>query len=196
MLFGYVRVSTQLQNIDRQMDALILFGVSKENISIEKMSGAGSDRPELTKLIKFLRAEDILVVESLSRLGRSTKDLLQLIDLLEKKDVMVVSIKEQIDTRTPTGRLLTTVLAALSQFERDIIVQRTNEGIAASRARGRRGGRPPISETRIRQALTLYDSKQLTVKEICEMSKISQTSLYNAIGKRMSGAVRTKEENV
>ncbi len=184
MLFGYARVSTQSQNLDRQIDALCDYGVSDKQIFVEKISGTIKDRPELTKLQQFLREGDILVVESLSRLGRSTKDLLSIIDYFEKKGVKIVSISEQIDTRTPTGMLLTTVLLALCQFERDIIVQRTREGLLSARARGRSGGRPRLSSVQIKQALALYDSKTMSIKEICRASGISQTSLYNIIKSR------------
>lgn len=181
MLFGYARVSTQSQNLDRQLDALHDYGVSSDNLFVEKVSGTIKERPELIKLQQFLRDGDLLVIESLSRLGRSTKDLLTIIEHFENKGVKVISIKEQIDTRTPTGKLLTTVLMAMSQFERDIIVQRTQEGLAAARARGRKGGRPPLSQAQIKQALALYDSKKLSIKEICNATKMSQSSLYNVI---------------
>jgi DNA invertase Pin-like site-specific DNA recombinase len=181
VLFGYARVSTQSQNLDRQIDALRDYGVSPDNLFVEKVSGTTKERPELVKLQQFLRDGDLLVIESLSRLGRSTKDLLTIIEHFENKGIKVISIKEQIDTRTPTGKLLTTVLMAMSQFERDIIVQRTHEGLAAARARGRKGGRPPLSQAQIKQALALYDSKKLSIKEICNATKMSQSSLYNMI---------------
>jgi len=184
MIFGYVRVSTQSQNIDRQLDALEDYGVPSDRLFVEKISGTTKERPELTKLQQFLHDGDLLVIESLSRLGRSTKDLLTIIDHFEKQGVKVVSIKEQIDTRTPTGMLFTTVLMALSQFERDVIVQRTQEGLTAARARGRKGGRPPLPPSQIRRALALYDSNNLTIKEICTASQVSQSSLYNAIKNR------------
>lgn len=184
MVFGYARVSTQTQNLDRQLDALKSYGVTDDQLFVEKISGTEKERPELSKLQQFLRDGDLLVIESLSRLGRSTKDLLTIIDQFEKQGVKVVSIKEQIDTRTPTGMLLTTVLMALSQFERDIIIQRTQEGLSAARARGRNGGRPPLKKVQIKQALALYDSRTMSVKEICSATKMSQSSLYNAINGR------------
>ena len=181
MIFGYARVSTQSQNLDRQLDALHGFGVPADRLFVEKISGTTKERPELIKLQQFLRDGDLLVIESLSRLGRSTKDLLTIIDHFEKQGVQVVSIKEQIDTRTPTGKLLTTVLMAMCQFERDIIVQRTQEGLAAARARGRNGGRPPLSQAQIKQAIALYESKTMSIKEICNATKMSQSSLYNVV---------------
>lgn len=184
MVFGYARVSTQTQNLDRQLDVLKSYGVTDDRLFVEKISGTEKERPELQKLQQFLRDGDILVIESLSRLGRSSKDLLTIIDHFDKQGVKVVSIKEQIDTRTPTGVLLTTVLMALCQFERDIIIQRTKEGLTAARARGRNGGRPPLKQAQIKQTLALYDSKTMSVKEICNASKISQSSLYNLLRRR------------
>ena len=189
MIFGYARVSTQSQNLDRQLDALHGFGVPADRLFVEKISGTTKERPELIKLQQFLRDGDLLVIESLSRLGRSTKDLLTIIDHFEKQGVQVVSIKEQIDTRTPTGMLLTTVLMAMCQFERDIIVQRTQEGLAAARARGRKGGRPPLSQAQIKQAIALYESKKMSIKEICNATKMSQSSLYNVVRGRARGDV-------
>ena len=178
MMFGYARVSTQSQNIDRQLDSLEGYGVPADRLFVEKISGTTKERPELTKLQQFLRDDDLLVIESLSRLGRSTKDLLTIIDHFEKQGVKVVSIKEQIDTRTSTGMLLTTVLMALGQFERDIIVQRTQEGLTAARARRRKGGRPPLSQVQIKQALPLCDRKKMSIEEICSVTRISQVKLF------------------
>ena len=140
MIFGYARVSTQDQELARQIDALGKYGV--DEIFTEKMTGTKANRPELNRLKDKVRPGDVVVIESLSRLGRSTKDLLSLIEDWNQQGVKLVSLKESIDTTTPTGKLLLTVLSAISQFERDITVQRTNEGLQAARARGRKGGRP------------------------------------------------------
>ena len=108
------------------------------------------------------------MVESLSRLGRSTKDLLNLLDDFERKGIQLVSLKEDIDTATPTGKLLVTVLSALSQFERDLIVQRTNEGLKAARARGRKGGRPKADQKAVEKAVKLYEAQTHSIKEITQ----------------------------
>ena len=134
MIFGYARVSTQDQELARQIDALGKYGV--DEIFTEKMTGTKANRPELNRLKDKVRPGDVVVIESLSRLGRSTKDLLSLIEDWNQQGVKLVSLKESIDTTTPTGKLLLTVLSAISQFERDITVQRTNEGLQAARARG------------------------------------------------------------
>lgn len=154
MIFGYVRVSTQDQELARQIDALGKYGV--DEIFAEKMTGTKANRPELNRLKDKVRTGDVVVIESLSRLGRSTKDLLSLIEDWNQQGVKLVSLKESIDTTTPTGKLLLTVLSAISQFERDITVQRTNEGLQAARARGRKGGRPKTDSKVVDKAVRLY----------------------------------------
>ena len=182
MKFGYARVSTDAQSLDRQIDALKNYGV--DELLTEKMTGTKRSRPELDRLIDKMRAGDTVVIESLSRLGRSTKDLLALVEQFNEQGVILVSLKENIDISTPTGKLLVTVLSALCQFERDLTVQRTNEGLTAARARGRKGGRPPADKKAIEKALKMYDTKMASVSEICEFCHISQGTLYKAINER------------
>ena len=179
MKIGYARVSTQEQELNRQLDMLSNYGVEK--IYQEKMTGTKKDRPELNRMKDALRKGDIVVIESLSRLGRSTKDLLSIIEEWEEQGIKVVSLKEQIDTDTPTGKLLLTVLSAISQFERDITVQRTNEGLKAARARGRKGGRPKADNKAVTKAIKLYEAQTHSIKEITEICGISQATLYRAI---------------
>lgn len=136
------------------------------------MTGTKRSRPELDRLLDKLRSGDTVVIESLSRLGRSTKDLLALVEHFEKQDVVLISLKESIDISTPTGKLLVTVLSALCQFERDLTVQRTNEGLTAARARGRKGGRPPKDAKTVEKALKLYKAQTHSVAEICELCRI------------------------
>ena len=177
--FGYARVSTADQNLDRQIDALQQYGI--DLLFTEKMTGTKKHRPELDKLLERLSAGDVVAVESLSRLGRSTKDLLALIDRFEEQGVTLVSLKENIDTSTSTGRLLITVLSALAQFERDVIVERTNEGLKAARARGRKGGRPKVSEEKIKQAIKLYYTKEYTLAEIEQLTGVKKNTLYRRL---------------
>ena len=184
MMFGYARVSTEAQCLDRQIDALIKHGIEPENIFQEKYTGTKADRPEFDKLKIASRKGDTIVIESLSRLGRSTKDLLALIEGFEEKGISLVSLKENIDTSTPTGKLLLTVLLALCEFERDLTVQRTKEGLEAARARGRKGGRPRKDPKDINKALKLYDAQTHSTKEIAEITGISVKTLYNAINER------------
>lgn len=176
---GYARVSTLDQNLERQLDLLRQYGV--DHIFQEKMSGTKRDRPELNKMLSHVTAGDTIVVESLSRLGRSTKDLIELVELLGQKQVQLVSLKESIDTSTPTGKLLFTLMSAMAQFERDVIAERTQEGLKAARARGRKGGRPRCDSRKLQQATKLYDAGQHSVKEIEELTGIKKATLYRAL---------------
>lgn len=175
-IFGYARVSTEAQNLDRQLDALKRYGV--DFIYNEKMTGTKKDRPELTKMLDRITEGDTIVIESLSRLGRSTKDLIELVELFERKKVHLVSLKESIDTNTPTGKLLFTLMSALAQFERDVIAERTKEGLKSARARGRMGGRPRTDEAKVKQAVKLYNTRQYSVKEIEELTGVKKATLY------------------
>ena len=175
-VFGYARVSTEQQNLDRQLDMLQKYGV--DFIYNEKMTGTKRNRPELEKLLERLTEGDTVVVESLSRLGRSTKDLIWLMETFNAKGVNLVSLKESIDTTTSTGKLLFTLMSALAQFERDVLADRTREGLAAARARGRKGGRPQIDNDSIRKAVKLYNTKQYSVREITELTGVKSSTLY------------------
>ena len=175
-IFGYARVSTEQQNLDRQIDALQQYGV--DIIFNEKMTGTKRNRPELSKLLDRMTEGDTIVVESLSRLGRSTKDLLELTELFQSRGVNFVSLKESIDTHTPTGKLLFTLMSALAQFERDTIADRAKEGLQATRARGRTGGRPKANAEKVRKALKLYHTGQYSIREIEEMTGVKKSTLY------------------
>lgn len=178
-IFGYPRVSTEQQNLDRQLDMLNKYGVDK--INTEKMTGTKRDRPELKKLLERMTEGDTVVIESLSRLGRSTKDLIELVDLFDKEGVQLVSLKESIDTSTPAGKLLFTLMSAIAQFERDVIAERTMEGLEAARARGRNGGRPRTDDHKLQQAVKLYNAGQHTVKEIEELTGVKKATLYRNV---------------
>lgn len=175
-IFGYCRVSTEQQNLDRQIDALKQYGV--DLIFNEKMTGTKRDRPELSKLLDRMTEGDTVVIESLSRLGRSTKDLIELTELFHSKGVNLVSLKESIDTNTPTGKLLFTLMSAIAQFERDTIADRTREGLKAARARGRTGGRPKFNADAIRKAAKLYGTGQYSINEITDMTGVKKSTLY------------------
>lgn len=176
MKIGYARVSTQDQNLDRQLDNLKAAGC--ERIFNEKMTGTKSDRPELKTMLLTLRQGDILVIDSFSRLSRSTKDLLELVEKLTSMGVHLVSLKENLDTTTATGKLMLTMLSALSQFERDLIAERTIDGLKAARARGRSGGRPTVGTDKDRkQALAMYKANAMSNREIAERFGVSTSTL-------------------
>ena len=179
MIYGYARVSTADQNLDRQNDALNKCGIDR--LYCEKMSGTKKNRPELDAMLCELRDGDTVVIESLSRLGRSVKNLAELIELFNEKNVRLVSLKETIDTTSSTGKLLFSILASLCQFERDVLAERTSEGLAAARARGRVGGRPKTNSKAVEKAVALYNTKQYTVSEITSLTSVSRSTLYRAI---------------
>ena len=178
-VFGYARVSTEQQNLDRQLDMLQKYGV--DFIYNEKMTGTKRNRPELEKLLERLTKGDTVVVESLSRLGRSTKDLIWLMETFNSKGVNLVSLKESIDTTTSTGKLLFTLMSAIAQFERDVIADRTREGLSSARARGRKGGRPRTDSEKLRKAIKLYNTQQYSLAEIEDMTGVKRSTLYRGI---------------
>jgi len=183
---GYARVSTQDQNLEMQLDALTKAGC--EQIFQEKASGVKSERPELLAMIQILRKEDVIYIYKLDRLGRSLKHLLELTSDLEKKGVGLISLNDHIDTTTAQGRLIFNIFASLSEFERDLIRERTKSGLEAARARGRKGGRRRgLSKEAERTAMlaqTLYNEKKLGVDQIATELKISKMTLYKYLRHR------------
>ena len=176
MKIGYASVSTVEQNLDRQLDNLKAAGC--ERIYQEKMTGTKAHRPELDRMLETLREGDTLVIDSFSRLSRSTKDLLETVERLTALGVNIVSLKEQLDTTTATGRMMLTMLSALSQFERDLIAERTKDGLKAARARGRKGGRPKAGTLKDKAAaMALYDANTMTNAEIAEHVGVSTATL-------------------
>lgn len=186
-LFGYTRVSTDGQNLERQLDMLRQYGVKEEDIFTDKMSGTKSSRPAFDELKRILRPGDTVLTESLSRLSRSTADLLNILNDWSARGITYISLKEQLDFSTATGKLMLTLLAALAQFERDIIADRVREGVISARARGRLGGRPKKDRKVIEKALKLYEAKSHSISEITDICKISQSTLYRAISKYHAG---------
>jgi len=140
MKICYVRVSTQEQNTDRQ--EVMMRKLEVDEMFIDKASGKNTDRPELHRMMEYVRKGDTVVVESISRFARNTRDLLELVEKLTEKNVEFISIKEAIDTTTPTGKFMLTVFAAVSELERDYILQRQREGIAIAKKQGKYRGRP------------------------------------------------------
>lgn len=178
MKIGYVRVSTKEQGFDLQIDALQKSGC--EEIYKEVASGASSERPVLDELKQQLRSGDILVIWKLDRLGRSLKHLVELVGELMDKDVGLKSLNDPIDTTTPHGRLIFNIFASLAEFELDIIRERTQAGLKAARARGRKGGRPRgLSEkakSTAAAAETLYREAKLSTRQIAKTLGISNTT--------------------
>ena len=186
-LVGYARVSTEGQELALQIDALRNYGVANELIFTDKASGAKYDRPGLEACFKELRPSDVSLVWRLDRLGRSVRHLVTLIDDLRDRGVGFRSVCDgAIDTTTPSGELIFHVFSALAQFERRLIQERTKAGLAAARARGRKGGRPPLSpdDPKVVLANKLFADKSVNLDDICATLKISKTTLYRyaAIG--------------
>ena len=183
MKIGYARVSTNDQNLNRQLDQLFEYGC--ERIFQEKITGFQKERPELERMIDILRNGDMVIVSELTRLSRSVKDLFEIVETIHSRRADIKSLKEPwLDTTTPQGRLIFTVFAGLSQFERDLAQLRTREGLEAARARGRKGGRPKKDSKTIELALKLYDSQTCTIAEITRTTGVSKATLYQYINNR------------
>jgi len=178
--FGYLRVSTDQQVLDAQLDALQRVGV--DEIFSEKMTGTVASRPELDRLKEKLRSGDTLVITRLDRLGRSTKDLLNILSELEERQVALEVVEQNIDTTTPEGRLFFTMVAAFSSFESDLLRARTREGLASARARGRFGGRPEkLNPTQKKQIKNLYEAEDLSVLEIAKLYSVTRGTIYRTL---------------
>lgn len=181
-LLGYARVSTADQDAALQIDALNRAGCYR--VFVDTISGSLQQRPELDKLLDQLRPGDTLVVWRLDRLGRSIRHLIDQLQVLSDRGVGFRSLQETIDTTSPGGRLVFHVFAALAEFERDLIRERTNAGLEAARARGRTGGRPSaLSGDQVRAARRMYEQKDMTVAQIGEVLGVSRTTIYRALNR-------------
>lgn len=180
MKIGYCRISTADQNLSLQKDALEKAGCEK--IFEDVISGAKSKRPGLNRVIEYSRKGDSIVVWRLDRLGRSLKDLISIVGKFDRKGVELSSLHESIDTKTSSGKLYFHMFAALAEFEKNIISERTKAGLDAARSRGRLGGRPKLlSKAKRKHAVDLYNSKEKSIKEICEIMNVSKPTLYKYI---------------
>ena len=181
MLVGYARVSTDDQNLDLQHDALKKAGC--EQIYEDQLSGARAERPGLQQALAYARSGDTLVVWRLDRLSRSLKDLIDLVATLETKSIGLKSLQESIDTTVSSGRLVFHIFGALAEFERNLIRERTQAGLAAARARGRKGGRPKaLNQDKQALVVKLYEEKKHSIEQICKMMSVSKPTLYKYIG--------------
>jgi len=182
MLIGYARVSTTDQTLALQQDALMKDGCSK--IFTDTASGALAERKGLADALSYVRPGDTLVVWKLDRLGRSLKDLIARITELQNRQIGFKSLTEQIDTTTSGGKLIFHIFGSLAEFERDIIRERTQAGLSAARARGKRGGRRPTLKPKDSAIVRkLYEDKQTPVEDICRMFKISRMTLWRYMKK-------------
>lgn len=179
MLIGYVRVSTAEQNSARQ--EVLMQQLGAQRMYIDRASGKNTDRPQLQKMLSFVRQGDTVVVESISRFARNTRDLLELIEQLNAKEVGFISKKEAIDTGTPTGKFMLTVFAAVAELEREYILQRQKEGIALAKQAGKYKGRKPIDRTALQPVLDEYRKGQLTAVQAMRKMNISKSTFYRLI---------------
>jgi DNA invertase Pin-like site-specific DNA recombinase len=187
MLIGYARVSTHEQILDLQLDALFKAGCDPDKTYTDKISTRKAERPKLAQALDQLREGDTLVVWRLDRLGRSLQELINLVDVIHAKGAGFKSLTENMDTTTPGGKLVFHFFAALAEFERDIIQERTRAGLAAARARGRRGGRPKLESSpaklrKIEMARALHADTSHTIEDICNTLHISRATLYRWVG--------------
>lgn len=176
MKIGYARVSTLDQNHEVQIEALKKAGCDR--IFAEKVSGKSRKRPELLKMLEHIRSDDVLIVTKLDRLARSVSDLVAIMAELKEKEAGFLSLAENMDLSSPQGRLQMNLFASIAEFERDLIVQRTNEGLAHARARGRVGGRrPSLSDLQKETLIKSLERKELSIKECAKAFKVSETTI-------------------
>lgn len=186
-LIGYARVSTQEQELNLQLDALLKAGCKEHEIFTDKISGAKAERPGLEKCLQTLQPGDTLLVWRLDRLGRSVSHLISLVDDLKKKGIKFKSICENIidtSTSSPMSELIFNLFAALAEFERNLIKERVMAGLNAARARGRKGGRIPVSskDPRVIMAKKMHKDHGMEIDDICKTIKISRSTFYRYLG--------------
>ena len=177
MRIGYARVSTDKQTLDLQIDALKKAGCEK--IYSDVVSGSKAQKPQLEKALDQLREGDALVVWRFDRLGRVTRQLLPFVEDLKNKGVGLISITQNIDTTRPDGYMVFTIFSAIAENERNLLIERTKAGLEAARARGRKGGRKEkLTEKEIKTMITMYNSKDHGVSDICKTFGVSRPTLH------------------
>ena len=204
MLIGYMRVSKNngSQPLDLQRDALVAAGVPEDRIYQDSTSGKNEDRPGLQNCLKALQKGNTLVVWKLDRLGRDLKHLVTVIDDLRKRDIgfkVLAGKGAQIDTTTPNGRLVFGLFASIAEFERDLIIERTQAGLESARARGRIGGRPrKMDESKIRTAMAALSDRKAIAAEVARTLGVTTATLYkhvNADGSLKAAGQKILKEN-
>ena len=179
MRIGYIRVSTQEQNTIRQEAMMQTLGV--DELYIDKASGKDARRPELQQMMSYVRRGDTVVVESISRFARNTRDLLELVEQLSAKGVEFVSIKEALDTTTPTGKFILTIFGAVAELEREYILQRQREGIAIAKAQGVYKGRKPIERPNFKSVVKLWKNGDITAREAMRRLDMAPSTFYRKV---------------
>jgi len=184
-LIGYARVSTSAQELNLQLDALKQAGCKKQHIFTDQISGSKAERPGLAECLKELKKGDTLIIWRLDRLGRSLRNLIDIVEQLQKRGVGFRSINDGgIDTTTASGELIFNIFGTLAQFERRLIQERTQAGLTAARARGKKAGRPKISndDPKVQMAKKMSKNLNISIGEICATLKISRASYYRYLG--------------
>lgn len=176
---GYIRISTTDQNTARQEVLMQDLGV--EQVYIDRMSGKNTDRPELKRMMNYVREGDVVIVEAISRFARNTKDLLELVEQLTEKQVEFISKKEAIDTTTPTGKFMLTVFGAVAELEREYILQRQKEGIAVAKQNGVYKGRKPIEHPRFNEIVSLWKGGDITAVEAMKRLDMKPSTFYRKV---------------
>ena len=179
MKVGYVRVSTVEQNESRQMVAMEKYGVEK--IFSEKVSAKDTNRPQLQAMLEYVREGDTVVVHDFSRLARSTKDLLDIVELLDKKGVALISCKENIDSNTPTGKLMLTMIGAINEFERANLLERQREGIAIAKSQGKYKGRKEVKIDNFNKYYDRYMNREINKTQLAKELGVSRPTLDKLI---------------
>ncbi len=185
MKIGYIRISSADQNTARQEVLMQELGV--EQVYIDRMSGKNTERPELQRMLNYVREGDTVIVESISRFARNTRDLLELIDYLNRKNVEFVSKKEAIDTSTPTGKFMLTIFGAVAELEREYILQRQREGVEIAKANGVYKGRKPIERENFGQVVSLWESGRITAVEAMRRLNLKPSTFYRKVRKWRGG---------
>ena len=178
--FAYIRVSTEEQNYESQMEAMKDLKFAK--VFTEKRSAKDTNRPELQNMLDYVREGDTVYVKDFSRLARSTKDLFNIIDILENKKVKLISIKEKLDTSTPAGKLMVTMLGAIYEFERANLLERQKDGIAVAKKEGKYKGRKKIQKPdNWQEVYSDWSCRKITAKKACELLKLKTNTFYNFV---------------